>query len=307
MVQPYRGLRRVLIAHSVVTLVAGIVLIVAQSLIPTVGGITLEPGPYLMAYLLTSVEFGFTALFLRGAQLTDAMALNMTVRMKGEGVRNKPGGRDPISSVKKIAGIPLMDSMMCRKATELARECYEPYLFNHAMRTYLFGALVGRSAKMSFDLELLYLASVLHDIGLTSRFMGERPFEIEGAESARKFLEGQGLSKARSAIVWDGIALHAQAASEFKRPEIALVAEGAGADVVGAGLADLPLNAKAEVLEAFPRLKFKTSFVNTCADVARRHPRGAARGFMRDIADRYLPGFKTPNICDLIEHAPFAE
>src|SRR5712691_6721672 len=73
---------------------------------------------------------------------------------------------------------------------------------------------------------------------------------LEGAEAARKFLERQGLSKARSAIVWDGIALHAQAASEFKRAEIALVAEGAGVDVVGAGLADLSSNAKAEVLAA---------------------------------------------------------
>ena len=64
---------------------------------------------------------------------------------------------------------------------------------------------------------------------------------------------------------------------------------------------------KAEVLAAFPRLKFKSSFVNTCADVARRHPRGASRGFMRDIAERYVPDFKAPNICDLIEHAPFDE
>jgi len=48
------------------------------------------------------------------------------------------------------------------------------------MRTYLFGALVGRSQKMDFDMELLYLACILHDIGLTTRFMRERPFEIEG-------------------------------------------------------------------------------------------------------------------------------
>src|SRR5213594_2628512 len=174
-----------------------------------------------------------------------------TARMKGQGVRNKPARRNTIPLGKKIAGIPLMDSTMCRKATELARECYEPYLFNHAMRTYLFSALAGRAAKMSFDLELLYLACILHDIGLTSRFMGERPFEIEGAEAERKFLERQGLSKTKSAIVWDGIVLHAQAASEFKRPEIALVAGGAGVDVVGAGLADLSPSAKAEVLAAF--------------------------------------------------------
>ena len=234
-------------------------------------------------------------------------ALLLAARMKGQDVQNTPARRNTIPMGQKIAGIPLGASAMCRQATELAQECYEPYLFNHAMRTYLFGALVGRSAKMDFDVELLYLACILHDIGLTSRFMGERPFEIEGAEAARKFLERQGLSKVKSTIVWDGIALHAQAASEFKRPEIALVAVGAGADVVGAGLAHLSQQAKTEVLAAFPRLKFKSSFVNTCADVARRHPRGASRGFMRDIAERYVPDFKAPNICDLIERAPFDE
>jgi HD domain len=250
--------------------------------------------------------FGAVSMNRRDFSRTVGVLL-LTARTKGQDVRNTPARRGTTQRSKKVAGIPLVDSAICRKATDLAQECYPTFLFNHAMRTYLFGALVGRAANMNFDEELLYLGCILHDIGLTNRFMGERPFEIEGAESARKFLERQGLPKAKSAIVWDGIALHAQAASEFKRPEISLVAAGAGVDVVGAGLADLSSNAKAEVLAAFPRLKFKTSFVNICADVARRHPRGATRGFMRDIADRYVPDFKARNICDLIEHAPFEE
>src|SRR5262249_10569616 len=85
-------------------------------------------------------------------------------RVKGEQVRNKPARRKKTTRVKQIAGIPLVDSTVCRKATELARECYELYLLNHAMRTYFFGALVGKSAKMHFDLELLYLGCILHDI-----------------------------------------------------------------------------------------------------------------------------------------------
>jgi len=122
----------------------------------------------------------------------------VTMKMKAQDVQNAPAERGVTLPGKRIAGIPLVDSVLCRKATELAQECYQPYLFNHAMRTYLFGALVGRSEKMDFDMELLYLACILHDIGLTSRFMGERPFEIEGAEAAQKFLERQGLSKVKS-------------------------------------------------------------------------------------------------------------
>jgi len=73
--QPYRGLRRLLIAHGVITFVAGVLLIVAPNLIPGAAGITLEPHAYLLAYLLAGAEFGFSALSLRGAQLTDALRL----------------------------------------------------------------------------------------------------------------------------------------------------------------------------------------------------------------------------------------
>ena len=79
MTQPYRGLRRLLIAHGVITFVAGVVLIVAPNLIPGVAGITLEPHAYLLAYLLAGAELGFSALSLRGAQLTDAAALSVIV------------------------------------------------------------------------------------------------------------------------------------------------------------------------------------------------------------------------------------
>ena len=62
-----------------------------------------------------------------------------------------------------------------------------------------------------------------------------------------------------------------------------------------------------EVVRAFPRLKFKGEFVKTCASVVRQHPRGASRGFMRDIGERYVPDFHPPNICDAITQAPFDE
>ncbi len=231
----------------------------------------------------------------------------MTMKMKAQDVQNAPAERGVTLVGKRIAGIPLVDSVLCRKATELAQECYQPYLFNHAMRTYLFGALIGRSEKMDFDMELLYLACILHDIGLTSRFMGERPFEIEGAEAAQKFLECQGLSKVKSTIVWDGIAMHPLAIASFKQPEIALVSAGAGADVVGSDLEKIPESAKAAVVNAFPRLDFKHAFVKTCAGVVRQFPRGASRSFMRDIGERNVEQFHPTNICDLIEGAPFKE
>jgi hypothetical protein len=208
---------------------------------------------------------------------------------------------------RKIAGIPMIDTKIAKAANELALSASPPYLYNHAVRTYLFGAMIGRAAKLKVDEELLYLACVLHDLGLTKQFVGNRPFEIEGAIAAEKFLRQRGLSVAKAAVVWDGIAMHPLAISQYKQAEIALVGAGAGADVVGAGLEDVAVADRDAVLLAFPRLGFKSGFVATCADVVRQHPAGAARTFMRDIGERNVPGFNPVNICDAIERAPFSE
>jgi hypothetical protein len=66
-------------------------------------------------------------------------------------------------------------------------------------------------------------------------------------------------------------------------------------------------DARAAVLHHAPRLGFKRAFVRSCADVVRRYPRAASRSFMRDIGERYVPGFSETTICDVIEHASFAE
>jgi len=210
-------------------------------------------------------------------------------------------------SQSEAAGVRIPDSPVAGKATEFARQHYEPHLFNHAMRTFLFGFLLGRATELHFDVELLYLASLLHDLGLTTRFRGELPFEIQGAEAARAFLTGAGLGPDKVATVWDGIALHCSAVSQYKKPEVALVAAGAGADVVGASLASLPAGSKDDILRTFPRLDFKNSFVRTCSDVIRQYPRVAGRTFMRDIGERTVKDFKLENICDAIQRSPFDE
>jgi HD domain-containing protein len=224
--------------------------------------------------------------------------------------RSSESSDDSISSAalpKVVAGIPLVDSKIAMEATKLAQEVSPPFLFNHAVRTFLFGALTGRASGVKMDHELLYLACILHDIGLTERFAGDLPFEIQGAQAASRFLEEHGLAKERTAIVWDGIAMHALAIGEFKQPEIALVGAGAGADVVGPDFSIIKKAELREVVRAFPRLGFKDHFVKTCANVVRQHPSGASRGFMRDIGERYVPNFHPRNICDAITQSPFSE
>ncbi|HEX5409705.1 MAG TPA: hypothetical protein VFW89_08055 [Gemmatimonadaceae bacterium] len=206
-----------------------------------------------------------------------------------------------------VAGIRLVDSAIAKQAEHFARAAYEPYLFNHAMRTFLFGSLIGKAMKLEWDEELVFLAAIMHDLGLTARHMGPLPFELSGAQAARAFLHAQGMATERANVVWDGIALHPTMVAEFKQPEIALIAAGAAADVTGSGLDAVSADSRAAVLHYAPRLGFKQAFVHSCADVVRRYPRAASRSFMRDIGERYVPGFSEPNICDAIAHAPFDE
>ena len=223
------------------------------------------------------------------------------------GIRNASTVSDATPLPPVVAGIRLVESKIAQTAIGLAQSAYPPYLFNHAVRTFLLGSLVGRALGQRFDEELLFLACILHDLGLTERFQGDLPFEIQGAEAAKHFLEESAYTKERSEIVWDGIAMHASAIGQFKQPEIALVGEGAGADVLGPDFSRIKRSDVAEILKAFPRMGFKVAFVQTCAELVRRHPRSASRSFMRDIGERYVQDFHPHNFCDLLDQAPFPD
>jgi hypothetical protein len=112
-----------------------------------------------------------------------------------------------------------------------------------------------------------------------SRFREQRPQKNSSALSLTRKLEF---------TIWDGIAMHASPIAQFKPVEISLVAEGAGADVLGVHPSQVRKREAEEIAEAFPRLGFKSAFLKTCANVVRKHPRGASRGFMRDIGERYV-------------------
>jgi hypothetical protein len=206
-----------------------------------------------------------------------------------------------------VAGVNLIDSEIAKWATDFSRAVYPQYLFNHAVRTFLFGSLVGRALGQKFDPEVLYLACILHDLGLTEKFRSDLPFEIQGAHIARKVLQEQNYPKEKLEVVWDGIAMHASPIGGFKQPEIALVGEGAGADVIAPDFSQLKKSDVQEVVKAFPRLRFKEAFLKTCADVLRKHPQAASSSFMRDIRERYVPEFHPRNFCDRVAEAPFAE
>jgi hypothetical protein len=207
-----------------------------------------------------------------------------------------------------LAGIKVLDTTLVRDALELSRNLLEPYLFNHVMRSWLFGILLSEGAKPAPDPELLAVSAVLHDLGLTDRYTAENRFEVDGANAARAFLKDRGISTQQTQVVWDAIALHTTPSIALhKEPEVVMTHSGITVDVIGIGLDRIPQDKLRAVLTEFPRLVFKNQFKERLCSVVRRKPATSFDNVLRDFGSRYIEGFTAPNFADLFANAPFSE
>ena len=207
-----------------------------------------------------------------------------------------------------LAGIKVADTPLVHDAVELARTSLEPYLFNHVMRSWLFGVLLSEDAERAADPELLAVSAVLHDLGLTKRYMAENRFEVDGANAAREFLKDRDISTQQTQVVWDAIALHTTPTLALhKEPEVVMTHSGIAVDVLGVGLDRIPEDKQHAVLTEFPRLAFKNQFQVILCNVVRQKPATAVDNILRDFGILYVEGFAPPNFADLVANAPFSE
>lgn len=92
---------------------------------------------------------------------------------------------------------------------EEARVLSEPYLFNHVVRSWLFAVQLAELQGVSYDEEVVAVASLLHDVGLTREYQGKRRFEVEGADAARALAKAGGMDDRRAQLIWYCVALNA--------------------------------------------------------------------------------------------------
>jgi transposase-like protein len=207
-----------------------------------------------------------------------------------------------------LAGIQVVDSALVHDAIELARNCSSPFLFNHVMRSWLFGVLIAEGAQSAPDSEILAVSAVLHDLGLTERFAAQDRFEVDGANAARSFLKDRGIPTQHVQLVWDAIALHTtRSIALHKQPEVAVTHAGIAMDVIGAGLDLIPKDKVRGILAAFPRLSMKAELKACLCSLVRRKPETTYDNVLKDIGTRYVDGYAAPSFADLLENAPFAE
>lgn len=220
-----------------------------------------------------------------------------------------PSADRPVGgAVVGIGGIPVADSPLARDAARVIRAAEGDLLWEHSMRVYYWAALAGERRGLSFDPELLYVAALFHDYGLTVSYRdSHQRYEVDGANAARDLLRRHGRSDAEAQKIWLAIALHTtNGVSPHLEPTAALLAEGANMDLVGAGYGDFSDAERAAVEAAFPRpAGFAEGFLQTLYDGLRHRPETTQGTGLADVMAYKEPGFRRRDFSELMRRSPW--
>lgn len=199
------------------------------------------------------------------------------------------------------------DTPICLAAMELARDHSPAFLFNHVRRTYAFAQEAAATQRTNYDEEVLFIGSMLHDLGLVDAFIANDRFEIDGADAAADFLSKKGYPDRKIAVIWDAIALHTTLnIPQRKQPEVALLQIGAGIDIGAFPRTLLSPEAVEAILAEYPRLGFKKAMLSAMGAIVRRKPMTGVLNLMGEIG-REQEHLHIPGFCDVVAHANFTE
>jgi len=207
------------------------------------------------------------------------------------------------SDLLRDQGVTIPDSRLCRAITAFIRDTESELLFNHSSRVYFFGAIAGQERGLTFNPELLYAATMFHDIGLMpSHSSANLRFEVDGANAARDFLESYEVNPADIERVWTGIALHTTpGVPEFMHPVVALTTAGVEMDVLGLTYDRYPDDLREAIVAAFPRTaQFKEDIIQVFYDGIKHKPDTTFGNVKADVIADKETHFHRANFCSVI-------
>jgi HD domain len=157
--------------------------------------------------------------------------------------------------VNDILGLPA--GPLADASLALVRTSESQPIVDHSIRSFLFARLVadeeGCLSDAAYDEDLLFAATVMHDLGLGEHAQGQGRFEVEGADLAAGVLREHGIAEADVDRVWEAIALHSSIGIADRCGLLTyLTHKGVFIDVgrVADGVAD---RLRQEVFTAYPR------------------------------------------------------
>ena len=204
--------------------------------------------------------------------------------------------------------LKLPDSPGVRDAYAQAETESQPWLFNHVVRSWLYGAKLAQHRGLTPDAELVAVSVLLHDLGLARGGAPDRRFEVVGADAGRDFALSHNMGERRAETVWDSIALHTIASiAQHKGADVACCQNGVACDYGGLGYNELSDDNKKVILSAYPRLGMKNELTTCLCDIVKNHPNTTRDNFIADFGLKYIPGYTRPSSVDFLHHAPFAE
>jgi len=183
------------------------------------------------------------------------------------------------------------DTAAARGARELCEAFHSPALVNHVTRSWLWAeAFALVEGRTGVDHELLYTASLLHDIGIVPAFDNHKlGYEEAGGFVGEALTAGAGWPSDRRTRVNEVIVRH-----NWPGVDPAFDLEGylletsTGLDISGLRDQDIPLEFRREVLNAYPRLSLAEEFGTCVRDQAARKPQSQARRLVDGGLDRKL-------------------
>ncbi|MBA8815489.1 hypothetical protein FHX48_000541 [Microbacterium halimionae] len=165
-----------------------------------------------------------------------------------------------------------------KRALDVAQHWCTPAVVNHCLRSWVWARALGESLELDIDLELLFVATMLHDTGVSAPFDSHtEPFERSGGAAGWTFATGAGWPRAQAERVSQIIERHMWTSVDVEDdPESYLLEAATSLDVSYAE----PERWDAALLESvtlrIPRLGFASEFAAAIHEQASRKPKSNA-------------------------------
>jgi hypothetical protein len=182
------------------------------------------------------------------------------------------------------------DSRASRDAEDLLAELTSPMVANHSHRTFAWGAALAAHDGLDYDREVVYVASLLHDLFWEQPTdpPGPHCFTLPAAEKAIALCSSAGWDEPRSHAAAEAITLHLNVGPPGDTPEAYVVFVGARLDVVGYRHWHLHPDTVETVIARHPRLDLKERSCAGFEAQAKANPGSRVHFHTRYLASKWF-------------------